>query len=205
MSGIFHPSHVKICVQQATEQTSASEGGSSSIEWQPGTGNNFIDLTARVNTARTWLADNAYSIRHQYCVWCQGESDGDNINNGSETLDEYKARARAIWDGLIALGMEKVLLVRIGHYNSGSSTRYKAIIDWQTDECKTNENLVLVSCDFSAMRAKGMMKDSLHYYQIGYNITGNSAGVNSAFYATTGKEPTMYDPENDNLYYSHKA
>lgn len=184
---------------------SASEGGSSSIEWQPGTGNNFVDLAARVNTARAWLADNAYSIRHQYCVWCQGESDGDNINSGTETLEEYETRALAIFSGLIELGLEKVLLVRIGHCNvSSTSTRYKAIIDWQTDEAKTNENLVLVSCDFAAMRAKGMMKDNFHYYQIGYNITGNSAGINSAFYATTGKEPTMYDPENDNLYYSHK-
>lgn len=183
---------------------SASEGGSSSIEWQPETGNNFVDLAARVRLTQTWLADNGYSIRHQYCVWCQGESDGDNINSGSETLDEYKARARAIWDGLIVLGMEKVLIVRIGHHNSGTSTRYKDIIDWQTEEAKTNKNLVLVSCDFAAMRDKGMMKDDFHYYQIGYNIAGHSAGVNSAFYATTGKEPSMYDPENDNLYYSYK-
>ena len=183
---------------------SASEGGSSSSEWLPETGNNFLDLAGRVSTAQHWLVDNGYAIRHQYCVWCQGESDGDNIASGTETLEEYKARTLAIFTGLISLGMEKVLLIRIGHHNSGLSTRYKAIIDWQTGECKTNENLVLVSCDFAAMRAKGMMKDSFHYYQIGYNITGNSAGINSAFFATTGKEPTMYDPENDNLYYSHK-
>jgi hypothetical protein len=183
---------------------SASEGGSSSIEWQPETGNNFLDLAARVRRTQTWLADNAYSIRHQYCAWCQGESDGDNIASGTETLEEYKTRALSIFSGLISLGMEKVLLIRIGHHNSGTSARYKAIIDWQTEEAKTNENLVLVSCDFAAMRAKGMMKDSFHYYQIGYNIAGHSAGVNSAFYASTGKEPTMYDPENDNLYYSHK-
>lgn len=184
---------------------SASEGGSSSVEWQPTTGNNFVDLAARVALARTWLVDNGYSIRHQYCLWCQGESDGDNINSGTETLDEYKTRARAIFTGLIDLGLEKVLLVRIGNCNASStSTRYKAIINWQTEEAKTNENIVLVSTDFAAMRAEGMMKDSFHYYQVGYNITGNSAGLNSAYYAMTGKEPTMYDPENDNLYYSHK-
>ena len=183
---------------------SASEGGSSSSEWLPTTGNNFVDLSNRLTTARQWLADNGYSIRHQYCAWCQGESDGDNIANGSETFAEYESRARSIFNGLISLGFEKVLLVRIGHHNSGTSARYTAIIQWQTAEAQTNDALVMVSCDFAGMRSKGMMKDSFHYYQIGYNITGNSAGINAALYATTGKEPTMYDPESNNLYYSHK-
>lgn len=183
---------------------SASEGGSSSTEWLPGTGNNFVDLSNRLNTARQWLVDNGYAIRHQYCAWCQGESDGDDIAAGRETFEEYKTRARAIFNGLIALGLEKVLLVRIGNHNSGSSTRYTDIIHWQTEEAQTNDALVMVSCDFAGMRSKGMMKDAFHYYQIGYNIAGNSAGVNAALFATTGKEPTMYDPESNNLYYSHK-
>lgn len=183
---------------------SASEGGSSSDEWLPETGNNFIDLASRVNTAQHWLVDNGYSIRHQFCVWCQGESDGDDIAASRETLDEYKTKARAIFNGLIALGLEKVLLVRIGNHNYGTSTRYTDIIEWQTEEAQTSDVLVMVSCDFAGMRTKGMMKDAFHYYQIGYNIVGANAGVNAALYATTGKEPTMYDPENDNLYYSHK-
>lgn len=179
---------------------SASEGGSSSSEWLPDTGNNFIDLVNRVNTARTWLVDNGYSIRHQYCVWCQGESDGDDIAGGKETFDEYTTRARAIFDGLIANGMEKVMLVRIGHHNSGTSKRYSEIIKWQTEEAQTNEALVMVSCDFAGMRAKNMMKDAFHYYQEGYNIVGTSAGINSAFFAMTGKEPTVYDPEFDTFH-----
>lgn len=184
---------------------SASEGGSSSVEWLPETGNNFVDLAARLDTARKWLVDNGYSIRYQYCVWCQGESDGDNVYSGTETLAEYETRARAIFSGLIALGLEKVLLVRIGNYNGNATGKsYTAIIDWQTEEAQTNDALVMVSCDFAGMKTSGMMKDDFHYYQIGYNIAGNSAGINSAFYATTGKEPTMFDPENDNLYYSHK-
>lgn len=174
---------------------SASEGGSSSSEWLPDTGNNFVDLVSRVNTARTWLVDNGYSIRHQYCVWCQGESDGDDIAAGRETFDEYTTRARAIFSGLIDIGMEKVLLVRIGHHNSGQSARYSKIIKWQTKEAQINEALVLVSCDFAGMRAQNLMKDSFHYYQKGYNVVGTSAGVNAAFFATTGKEPTVYDPE----------
>ena len=48
------------------------------------------------------------------------------------------------------------------------------------------------------------MKDDFHYYQAGYNECGAYAGVNTALYVCTGKEPTMYDTENGSLYYSHK-
>lgn len=183
---------------------SASEGGSSSSEWLPTTGNNFTDLATRVNTARTWLVDNGYSIRHQYVLWCQGESDGDDIAAGRETLQNYIDNVNAIIAGFINLGLEKVLLIRIGNCNkTGETTRYTNIIEAQTELAQTDKRVVMVSCDFAGMQADGLMKDDFHYYQEGYNITGNSAGINSAIFATTGKAPTMYDTEYDNLYYSH--
>lgn len=181
---------------------SASKGGTSTFSWLPG-GAFFNDITERVNRARNYLADNMYSVRHNYVIFCQGESDGDNIANGTETLAQYQENTLAIINGFINLGFEKVLLVRIGNYNVSTSTRYKPIIEWQTELAKTNKNVVMVSCDFAGMMADGLMKDHFHYYQEGYNIAGNSAGTNSAFFAMTQKEPTMYDTENENLYYTH--
>ena len=181
---------------------SASKGGTSTFSWLP-SGAFFNDLTERVNKAMAFLADNMYAIRHQYVVFCQGESDGDNIANGTETLAQYQENTLAIVNGFINLKFEKVLLVRIGNYNVSTSTRYKPIIEWQTELAQTNKNVVMVSCDFAGMMADGLMKDHFHYYQEGYNITGDSAGTNSAFFAMTQKEPTMYDSEYNNLYYTH--
>ena len=39
-------------------------------------------------------------------------------------------------------------------------------------------------------------------YQEGYNLCGEDAGVNMAYYMTTGKEPMMYDPQFGNMYFS---
>lgn len=34
----------------------------------------------------------------------------------------------------------------------------------------------------------------------GYNECGTHAGIHTAYYVNTGKEPVMYDPEYDSLY-----
>ena len=44
------------------------------------------------------------------------------------------------------------------------------------------------------------MKDKYHYKQEGYNIVGEDAGANMAFYVNTGKEPRFYDTEYENFY-----
>lgn len=184
---------------------SASEGGTSSRSWLPNAEDGlFADMQARFASARQFLVDGGYSIRKQYCVWCQGESDGDDIAAGRETLDQYESNINAIIDGLLTFGLDKIMLVRIGNCNkSGNYSRYTNIIEYQTELAQDNENFVMVSCDFAGMQADGLMKDNFHYYQKGYNITGNHAGINAAIYATSGKEPTMYDTEYNNLYYSH--
>ena len=78
------------------------------------------------------------------------------------------------------------------------------MIEWQTEIAQTNDYVAMISCDFAGLRSRGMMKDDFHYYQDGYNECGKYAGVNAGIFVATGKEPTMYDPENDNLYFSHK-
>ncbi|MBQ1311346.1 MAG: hypothetical protein IIY55_05790, partial [Blautia sp.] len=53
---------------------SASEGATSIRNWKEGT-ERLKDAVKRLNKCVKWLQDNHYEIRHQYMVWCQGESD----------------------------------------------------------------------------------------------------------------------------------
>lgn len=184
----------------STVCVSASQGGTSTNNWL----NNGLltDCINRIETARDWLVNNYYEILNVYMLWCQGESDGDNIHAGRETIEQYVANTNEIFSTVISHGVDKVLLIRIGNYNAESDTRYVPIIQAQTEIAKSHDDVIMVSCDFAGFREKGLMKDSFHYYQDGYNITGNATGINSAYYITSGKEPTMYDPENNNLYYA---
>ncbi|MDF1962504.1 sialate O-acetylesterase [Priestia megaterium] len=177
---------------------SASKGGSSINEWQPGTAY-LNDAINRFNTAKTWLTNNGYTIKNKFMVWCQGETDGDNAMSKAD----YTTKIKAMIEEMIAQGIEKCYLVRIGNHRD-NSTIYDNIMAAQTELAKTYKNVVLVSTKFASMAADGLMKDQFHYVQQGYNITGAEAGINTAFHIMNKKEPFMFDSENNNLYFSQK-
>lgn len=178
----------------------ASVGGTSIAKWQPGTPF-LIDVEERLNLAIHYLESNNYIIRHKYMLWCQGESDGDIARSKSD----YKQYFETMLGDLINKGIEKCFLVRIGNYNGNEDKSYSHIIDVQTEIAQTNNHVVMVSTDFAAMKDRGLMKDAFHYYQQAYNEVGTKAGINAAYYVNNGKEPVMYDPQYDNLYYSRKG
>jgi hypothetical protein len=177
---------------------SCSKGGTKISWWQPG-GGPLNDAIARHELAKNWLETNGYVIRHDFMVWCQGCSDGD----AGTSADDYTQGTKNMIEAMMACGVEKCFLVRIGNHRD-NATIYDTIIQAQTELCKTYENAVLVSCKLAEMAELGLMKDQFHYLQEGYNIVGKDAGINTAFYINNLKEPTMWDPENDNLYFSHK-
>jgi len=45
----------------------------------------------------------------------------------------------------------------------------------------------MVSVEFAGMR--DLMKDTSHFTQLAYNITGTDAGLNMARYVLTGRKP----------------
>lgn len=177
---------------------SASKGGSSISEW------NEIykqDAVQRLRDCINFLNRNGYIIRHKYILWCQGETDGDLATS----KNDYINGLNNLLSTMLNEGIEKMFMVRIGNCNIHDSLdRYSNMIRWQTEFSQTNENVVMVSTDFAGMRDRGLMKDNFHYYQKGYNECGTYAGINTALYVTTGKEPTMYDTEDGSIYYSHK-
>ena len=77
-------------------------------------------------------------------------------------------------------------------------------MDAQDEICQETPNVVMVSTDFAGMKARDQMKDDWHYKQAAYNEVGTYAGINTAIYVNTGKEPTMYDTQDGSLYYTHK-
>lgn len=179
---------------------SASQGGTLSSQWVANSAK-LNDAINRLNKAVDYLNKSGYSIRHKYMVWCQGESDADSNYDKNTWTTNFKSMLTA----MLSHGIEKCFMVRIGNCNiEGSEDRYKNMISWQTEMAQINKNVVMASCDFAGMKKRGLMKDQFHYFQEGYNECGTYAGINVAYYVTTGKEPTMCDTEDGSLYYSHK-
>ena len=172
--------------------------GGTSVDWWKPSGKPLNDAISRHNAAKTWLNANGYTVRHDFMVWCQGETDGDN---GTEP-HVYIETMKSIIEAMMQAGVEKCFVVRIGNHKT-KSTLYDNIIEAQTELCRTYNNAVLVSTDFARMAADGLMKDAFHYTQEGYNITGSSAGKHTAFYVNNGVEPYMYDHEYGNLYFPY--
>lgn len=168
---------------------SCSKGGSSISWWKPN-GGPLNDAIERFHLAEDYLENNNYNIRHKYMVWCQGCTDGDN----GTTYDVYKQSLTNTIEAMVKEGIEKCFIVRIGNHKS-NETIYDDIMKAQTDLCKEYEHAVLVSTKFCDFAYNGLMKDSFHYKQEGYNITGKDAGINTAFYVNNNKEPFMYDGE----------
>lgn len=179
---------------------SASQGGTLSSQWIANSAK-LNDAINRLNKTVGYLNKNGYSIRHKYMVWCQGESDADY----NYSKDTWTTNFKSMLTAMMSAGIEKCFMVRIGNCNiAGSEDRYKNMISWQTEMAQINKNVVMASCDFAGMKKRGLMKDQFHYFQAGYNECGTYAGINVAYYVTTGKEPTMCDTEDGSLYYSHK-
>ena len=173
---------------------SASKGATSLTDWQPGTPC-LTDAISRLNACVEWAATNNYEIRHKYMVWCQGESD--------EVQDEnwYVSNFENMFRSMKSAGIEKCFMIRVGNSNPISDARIE-MMAYQNRLCQTNRDVIMISNVFSTMLNLDLMKDNLHFYQEGYNLCGEDAGVNMAYYVTTGKEPMMYDPQFGNMYFS---
>ncbi|MBM0065916.1 sialate O-acetylesterase [Alkalicoccobacillus gibsonii] len=178
---------------------SASKGGSSIDEWQPGTPY-LDDAIKRLRTAKEWLGSNGYETRHVFMVWCQGETDA------LMPKSDYVSKLTNMIEEMLVHGVERCYMIRIG--NKEGTDLYKSMIQIQTDFCNTYPHATLVSTLYAGMTSDklNLMKDDgIHYTQEGYNRVGVEAGRNVAFHVQNRKEPVMYDPEYGGLYFSCKS
>ena len=150
----------------------------------------------------TWLTENGYTILHKYMAWCQGETDGDRNTSADVKKANYKAEFIPIFNAMKAAGIEKCFMIRIGEYNGVEQIDYGPIILAQNEICQENEDVVMVSTSFASMKARGLMKDTYHYYQEGYNQVGEQAGYWAAVYRQYHREGVMYDVKTGELYFT---
>ena len=129
---------------------SASKGGSSILEWLPGTAY-FADLSGRLDACLKYVAEQGICIRHRYILWCQGETDGDHEMSG----EEYIEPDAPLHD-------------------------YSEIMAAQKSIAEKIPDVHMVSTSFQTMLRRGLMKDAFHYYQAAYNEVGREAGENTA-------------------------
>lgn len=172
----------------------AAQGNTGIDFWLPG-GDAFEEVVSRYQKAKIWLRSNGYTIRNDYMVWCQGETDGEN----KVSKEEYKNKFFSVVDELVATGIDACFVVRIGH-NTTNPAKYDEIILAQTEICKEYEDIVMVCTATASFIDEGLMHDYVHYSQAGYNKAGALAGENAAYFVNTGKKPTMADPKYGNIY-----
>ena len=162
-----------------TVAVSASKGGTAIAGWS-GNGAYLFDALHRLKSAQDFVAQSDKTVRHIYAVWCQGETDADIHTSKEEYVNGFTNMVAQ----LKKAGVEKVLMISIGHINDDSQRDlYEEMIVWQAELAAQNPDVVMVSDDFVTMRERGLMKDIFHYYQAGYNECGEIAGKNAALYA----------------------
>lgn len=176
---------------------SASKGGSTISQWQPGTA--FLnDVIYRLETAKNYLTTNGYTIDNIYMIWCQGESDGDS----QTSAESYKSQLSNMITEMENNGVNHTFIIRIGNYRDDN--RYQYLINAQNEYAKITDRVTMVATKFDTYASKGLMKDQFHYKQQAYNEVGEQAGLNAGFYVNNKKEPTIFDFTNNNLYFSVK-
>ena len=172
---------------------SAAQGGKK-IEFWATNGDALNETIARYSAAKTYLNTNGYTIRHQYMVWLQGETDGAQ----GTAAATYKNSLVTLFGEMKKQGVEKAMVIRIGE-RQASETQHDAIILAQTELCRESDDFVMISGKLAGVAAADM-KDSAHFKQSTYNEVGADAGKNMAYYANTGMEPYFWDPEYENFY-----
>ena len=93
------------------------------------------------------------------------------------TPDVYAEQFCRMYETLRRENIEHCFLIGIGEYNGpATDISYDAIRNAQYALADQRSDLTVVSRSFETMKARGLMKDAFHYYQAGYNETGQTAG-----------------------------
>ena len=140
------------------------------------------------------MESNEYSIRHQYVIWLQGESDADE----GITVSEYSTNMDNIIRPLFIKGIQKVFIIRPGRVMS-KEDYFDDIISAQTEMCKSSSYYALASTLLSGYDTS-YMTDEWHYGQIALNYLGTDAGKNVAYFTNHNQEPCLYDYKYKNTY-----
>ena len=169
---------------------SASQGGTSSTQWQPG-GGKLEEASRRLSSCLDYLYSlDDISVRHIEMVWLQGENDAGN----AIPYSTYKQNLQNIIDGMKGAGVEHCFTIQIGPYMASESEEknalYKTFHAQQIQMAQEMDDVDLCSIKLSGV-PESMMHDKNHFYQEAYNIVGNDAGHNVGAYMKQGRMPSL--------------
>lgn len=153
---------------------SAAKGGSSISEWMPGTAL-YGDAAYRLLLCEKWLQTHSIRICRRAMLWCQGCSDGD-LHTDPDLY--YRNTLTMLSSFRRDCNLSVVFLIRIGNHREQPEL-YAPIQRMQERLARDNPDIVLVSRCLSSFAKRGLMKDSFHYLQEGYNLAGEEAGSNA--------------------------
>lgn len=151
-----------------------SRGGTSTSYWTDTKVKN--EAQSRLTAAKAYLEKTDCKIRHTFMVWCQGETDGDKIHSGNQTIEGYKSATLKIFEYMKDVGVEDIFIVRTGHFNGNDKKRdeaYLAVNKAQAELASETENVYLTA---SFLDYIDDMTDAYHYNQRAYNAVGNIVG-----------------------------
>ena len=173
---------------------SCSKGGEA-IEFFGVDGDPYRDACARVQAAQEFLkdgytdGDTEYELGNTYVVWLQGESDGDAGTSGTEYTEALDKIVKGFKNDI---GAEQFFVIPIGGYNGNDGARraqYNTIRDAQILYCEDSDDATVISRRLYDLYSYGYMKDEFHFTQEGYNLVGEDAGANMAYFTETLKKP----------------
>lgn len=144
---------------------SASKGGSSILEWQPGTPY-YRDLLERIHKAKNWLTQAGCQIERVTFFWLQGETDGDL----KRTTEEYQGLATTFFKRLLEKDVDEIFVLEIGNQRDEPDL-YLPIRQVQKN-LGTLERVTFIPTSLAHMRESGHMIDLFHYDQYAYNLLG---------------------------------
>ncbi len=140
------------------------------------------EAVRRLTLAKEYLERNGYETEHIFMVWCQGETDGDRIFRGEQSIEGYKSGTRKVFSYMRETGVTDMFIIRTGHFNAddpdGShEAAYMAVSNAQAELAAENERIHTVA---SFLGCRKYMKDAFHYHQEAYNKIGAAAGAKIA-------------------------
>lgn len=153
---------------------SASQGATDTNFWSSKGARN--DLNGRFIKAKTFLAANNITVRKQYLVWLQGESDAVS----GITPAQYVKNLNAAFSPLFTSGLNQVFIITPG-YTKGGIYFYDGIINAQKSLCASNGFYSLGSATLREL-PETYLSDQVHYNQTALNMVGAEAARAAAVY-----------------------
>jgi len=152
--------------------------------WQQGGGNLFGNATTYTSQAMLKLQSSNFQPTFRGILWIQGESDALAISGGKVTRDQYEIALRATIQNFRNEFHDQNMpfyIFQIGTntaYYPHDADSYGQIRRADNDVEDPSNHIYVVSREALTFPERGMLHDTVHYNQLGYNEIGKVGAQN---------------------------